>query len=799
MSGTLTWKPHPGAQERFHSCPSFELLYGGAAFGGKSESLIMEASKYIQHGDYFALLLRRKFTELSKADGLMDRAQKWYPTLGGKWSGDKRRWSFPSGAVVEFGHMEYESNKYDYRSAAYAFVGFDEVTSFTESQYLYVVARCRSANSKIPRSIRAATNPGNIGHCVPFGDVLTSNGWKRIQDIKAGEFVATRDDEGNLIFAVTEQIHNYDFNGKLFKYDANTTKIQCTPNHQIARITETKRKTGRTYHGIKLVQVKNLSKVSRLVRSANWISGQEIKEFYVPFLKTRKLKLKQPDRITGDDYCELMGWMLSEGFITDRHKVFGISQSKQENRKQIEVLLKRCNFVFHKTNKQFTIYSPKWWKYFKQFGKCRDKFIPLRIKQAPKRQIEIFFKAIMKGDGDKRGYYYTLSQKLANDMQEIGLKLGYNPLIASRLRKNRKYICYEVRFRLGRDGYLERDKFEKIQYNGKVYCLGIKKYHRFFIRQNGAIWLSGNSWVKKRFVTGKKPYTVYEDKNGNTRCFIPATAYDNPTGMKNDPDYVKRLELLPDKEKRMLLYGDWDVFEGQFFADWEDRIHICKPFNLGNAYRFIAMDYGFATPSSVGWFAVTEGGMTYLYRELYMEKLNYPGLAKMILDMTPKNEQIFYCVADPSIWGDKAHHKDAMVGESGGETMANIFDQRITLIKGDNNRITGWGRCREYLKPYKANGEVTARFKVFDTCPNFIRTVPQMIHNEKGNIEDMDTFGEDHLADMWRYGMMSRPGVPDVVKESHILTRDERLWKLAKSTLARQKKGSDMLYIGGEG
>ena len=466
----ITWKPHKGAQERFHTCPAFELLYGGAAGGGKSDSLIMEASKYIQHSDYKALLMRRKFTELSKADGLMDRAHKWYTALGGKWSGERRRWTFPSGAVIEFGHMEYESNKHDYQSSAYSFIGFDEVTSFAESMYVYMFSRCRSVNPKIPKIIRAATNPGNIGH----------------------------------------------------------------------------------------------------------------------------------------------------------------------------------------------------------------------------------------------------------------------------------------------------------------------------------------AWCKKRFITNKRPYVIYEDKDGNTRCFIPATVYDNFTLMKNDPDYIKRLELLPDKERRMLLNGDWDVFEGQFFGDWDDKVHICRPFNIGRAFRFIAMDYGYSSPSSVGWFGVDEKGITYLYRELYKERLTYSELAKTILDMTSKNENIAYLVSDPKIWGDRPHHKDAMVGESGGEVMAKILGNRMTMIKGDNNRITGWGRCREYLKPYKVKGELTARFKVFDTCPEFIRTVPQQIHNEKGNIEDLDTTGEDHLADMWRYGMMSRPGVPEMQGENHILSRNELMWKMVRATLKRHKQGNDMPYIGRE-
>ena len=156
-------------------------------------------------------------------------------------------------------------------------------------------------------------------------------------------------------------------------------------------------------------------------------------------------------------------------------------------------------------------------------------------------------------------------------------------------------------------------------------------------------------------------------------------------------------------------------------------------------------------------------------------------------------EKISYAVGDPAIWGDRPH-KDAFIGESGGETMANLFwpgqndrdiwvtraeagipkSQVFTLQKGDNSRVTGWGKFREYLLPVKdQHGNVSPRLQVFRNCVDFIRTIPAMVHDST-NPEDLDTAGEDHCADETRLFLMSRPVTPKkpAVKEGAYRWKD---------------------------
>ncbi|MCK4325510.1 hypothetical protein KAW55_02005, partial [bacterium] len=146
--------------------------------------------------------------------------------------------------------------------------------------------------------------------------------------------------------------------------------------------------------------------------------------------------------------------------------------------------------------------------------------------------------------------------------------------------------------------------------------------------------------------------------------------------------------------------------------------------------------------------------------------------------------------------------KDSLVGESGAETLQAELEP-ILLMKGDNNRNTGWGRCREYLKPYQdQHGQTSAMFGVTENCLNFIRTVPAMVHSQT-KPEDLDTDGEDHVSDELRYTVMSRPEKPTVEEKPHVLTRDEIFWKKVREQAARKLKAdetpeSEYIGMGGE-
>ena len=142
-----------------------EAFYGGAAGGGKSMGLLMCALQYVDQPDYSALLLRRTFTMLNQSNGLIPMSKEWLMETDAKWSEMERRWVFPNGAMLSFGYLESENDKYQYQGAQHQFVGFDELTQFTESQYEYLFSRLRRLkDSIIPIRMRSTSNPGGVGH-----------------------------------------------------------------------------------------------------------------------------------------------------------------------------------------------------------------------------------------------------------------------------------------------------------------------------------------------------------------------------------------------------------------------------------------------------------------------------------------------------------------------------------------------------------------------------------------------------------------------------------------------------------
>jgi predicted phage terminase large subunit-like protein len=160
------WPHHPHVKQgAFLSLPHKEAMYGGAAGGGKSDALLMAALQWVEVPTYSALLLRRTFPDLNQPGGLIPLSKEWLAGTGVKWNDNEHRWTFPSGATITFGYLQHEDDKLRYQGAAYQFIGFDELTQFSETQYKYLFSRIRKLEqSPVPLRMRSASNPGGPGH-----------------------------------------------------------------------------------------------------------------------------------------------------------------------------------------------------------------------------------------------------------------------------------------------------------------------------------------------------------------------------------------------------------------------------------------------------------------------------------------------------------------------------------------------------------------------------------------------------------------------------------------------------------
>jgi len=297
----------------------------------------------------------------------------------------------------------------------------------------------------------------------------------------------------------------------------------------------------------------------------------------------------------------------------------------------------------------------------------------------------------------------------------------------------------------------------------------------------------GHGWVKSRFISPAPPMTPIETDLSVTspdgevislkrkRIFVPATVFDNRILLENDPNYLAALSSMPEAEVNALLYGDWDSFSGQVFTEWrndpahyDDRkwTHVINPFMIPEHWKiYRGFDFGYAKPFSVGWSAVDTEGRIYRIKDLYgCKSQNNVGVKWTVQEIAEGIKEVeesdpnlkgktIYGIADPSIWE-----------ESKGESIAAMMERRpyrVYFDKGDNKRLPGKMQCH-YRLSFDADGK--PMFYTFNTCKDFIRCIPSLVYSET-KIEDVDTDGEDHNYDEWRYVMMENPIAPRINKD----------------------------------
>lgn len=284
----------------------------------------------------------------------------------------------------------------------------------------------------------------------------------------------------------------------------------------------------------------------------------------------------------------------------------------------------------------------------------------------------------------------------------------------------------------------------------------------------------GHEWVKDRFVVstgyGERTYddtVVLPDGSEVTATvgFCPAKVTDNP---HMDKGYVANLMRKPEQIRRQYLEGDWDIFAGMYFPEFQRTLvvegddgsvdyqpwHVVEPFEIPAHWpRLRAGDFGFSAPAAWLWLAFEpDTGRCYVYRELYVTGLTAMEQAARVLELSRMrddggamvDESIQMTMLDPACWH---------VTSSGESLAAQYLRGGLVCRRADNARVDGWVRLREWMQP---GSDGRPMLQIFSSCQALLKEMASAIY-DKNRPEDLDTTKDDHALDALRYGIMSRP------------------------------------------
>lgn len=274
----------------------------------------------------------------------------------------------------------------------------------------------------------------------------------------------------------------------------------------------------------------------------------------------------------------------------------------------------------------------------------------------------------------------------------------------------------------------------------------------------------GHGWVKRLFID--------RDYRGCERAedyrFIRALVTDNEVLMARDPDYVARLGSLPPKLRDAWLYGRWDIFEGQFFPEFDVARHVVGEDEVPYGLRyFIAFDYGFDMLAAL--LVGVSGECVYVLREICQPNLTLGEAAARIVGGFGKFRPE-YAVASPDLWNRR---QDS--GRSGFEIMQGVAGMP-PMIAADDRRVAGWRVVREYLTP--AEGGVGLR--ICRGCGELIHSMSSLLF-DRVRAEDAasEPHAITHAPEALRYALMSRMRPPEEEREEEFFfpsTKKKNIW-----------------------
>lgn len=327
-------------------------------------------------------------------------------------------------------------------------------------------------------------------------EILTKNGFKKFEDLREEEIVATLNPHNNqLEYKQIQKRIKYHFVGKMIHFMGQRVDLMVTPEHMIYR--KFPQKKG---YNFKLAEAgKHLKKKTmvQMTSVCDW-EGKAADKLVIPGIMNQTRPTKNICSFDMKDFIRFMGWYLSEGSCTEqkrgRYEVCITQDEKNvNNSNEIITVIKKLGFTPYRNGHHICFNSKELVKYLRQFGKCEDRYIPDWIRDLSPEYLAMFVDSMIKGDGtfEKGGIrkFYSTSTKLIDGMQELLLKLGYSTTISERMNNgfsHHKIYCL----------YISNEKFlgcrsKEENYNGYVYCVTVPN-HIILVRRKGKIVWSGN-------------------------------------------------------------------------------------------------------------------------------------------------------------------------------------------------------------------------------------------------------------------------------------------------------------------
>jgi len=741
-----------------------------------TDVLLMDFAQDVNKGygvDLKGIIFRKSYPEL---EDLISKSKKWFSSIfpTAKYHSTSHTWTFDGGETLMLRFAEKENDYYSYHGREITHLSFEELTNWpTQTLYLMLHSIVRTSNPNIRKKIRATCNPSGPGHCVPYGDVLTPSGWVPIADIKIGQAVFTVDKNLIMQVAPVEQIHAGEFRGKLIRFAGPDAYIIGTESHKLPYT---------NIDGNKIVGESMLCKFKKNylpIRQMRWVSTDPSpRTFLFDELATpetiKQQKYGAPRRYKYHDYLTILGFYLKYGYVGlyNRVNFYTLPDELKEVLDRLEIP------VFKHDNQTFYFYSKYWYQLIVLFGKDNEKFIDPLIKNFDTKELRVLFNVLLDDNLESSKMYYKPatfrhpSQQLVSDMSELALKLGY------RIQHNIEKTVHGITWGSFTISIDERTTFstetkEEIEYEGMVYCIGIRNTHNFILRQRGHVFVSGNSWVKARFIDATPegvPLLVTDKETGITKSLvhIKSTLDENKPFLKADPSYKATLRDLAAGNailEKAWIEGSWDIISGGILSDvWDHKVHMIEPFLLPKGSIVSrGFDWGSAKPWAVLYFYESNGeelnkkyypkGSIFIIKEIY----GWNGTPNQGDNATTSEIAAKVVATDTALMVEhgcriKPGPADTMIWEvRDGVTLARNMEMYgcywTRAYKGSGSRITGISQIRQMLLAAKTNHREVPHLYFFSSCVHCQRTLP-LLPRDPHNPEDVDTTCEDHAIDV---------------------------------------------------